>query len=264
MMLFVLLFGVVAAIDPLIAEICQKAPHISSLAANWCSTTVPVCEWAGVTCFDFNNAKKELEVFLADLPLSIDVSLEGLKTTELQSVTLNNCDLRGSLRSVRVSPILKRLSLVGNTGLTDFVDAVLLNSLLDLNLKNCGLTADISETLCDIKDPMTVSSIEIADNRLTGDLSRCSGGVGLMHSVRYFNVSGNALSGRAPVPVNSVWLDLSNNQFDSIEEVSLAFVVPKAEVFKHKRQPLMSKCKLNGNKNILTAQWQQFFTRCTK
>ncbi len=213
-----LLATAASALDPLIAEICARSPTVASLAQDWCSETVPVCQWQGVQCYTADGIDIELEVTLQNVPLVLDLPISSLAQTKLQSLVMSNCDVGGSLASIELSSTLKRLDLSSNPRLRDFVTVPTFASLFGLHLVGCGLASDISAVLCSGQQAMMVR-LELAHNELVGDLSACVGGSGVWDSMGVFNVSSNKLSGRAPVPPNSIVFDVSENQFTALEEV---------------------------------------------
>jgi len=256
---FLVLATAAAALDPLIAEICARSPTVASLARDWCSASVPVCQWQGVTCYNLNGVDTELELALQDVPLAFDLPLVALASTQIQAVVLSNCDVGGSLASAQLSSAVKRLDLSHNSRLRDFVSSAALASLFELRLHACGIASDISDELCG-GEHADLTRLDLSHNAFFGDLSACVGGGGSWDAVSVFNVSHNALGGRAPAPPNSVSFDVSENQFSALEEILPKKTAVSLGEAGARNVYAMKKCRLG----TLTSAWSKVVPACRK
>lgn len=216
--------------DPLLGEICMRAPHVVGLLDNWCSHKVDVCDWEGVTCVPIDltadvdsktTARRVAALELIGVPLQIEMPLIMYASTQFRTLNLVNCGLTGDLGLLASGSKVAALDLSRNEQLSGFLSAGALQTLASVVLHGSKLTADIGELLCGSGEPFPHAKFDVSDNNLSGDLSACSGGVGQFDSVSSFNLSRNAFSGRAPVPRRASTYDVSHNEFTSLESVRL-------------------------------------------
>lgn len=241
-MIFTLLYlALAAALDPLLEEICARAPHVAAQAENWC-TEADVCKWAGVACL----GRIPGSVQLHGIQLDLELPVLSMAATQFFSVSLTDCGLTGDLASLRTSPSMSHLDLSGNS-FAGFVDASLFRSISMLTLKSCGISADVSSVVCAV-EPTTLSRLDLSENRLFGDLSSCIGGGGPMDALDKFNVSHNLLTGRAPVPRNVMTYDISHNSFSAIESPNLRKVAIRLPNLIAAEKLYLSRCDISQNK----------------
>jgi len=258
MLAAVLLAGVAALATAeraaLLAELCERAPHVAEHADGWCDDAVPECEWHGVHC---NPDDSIFEVSLRGVPLDLALPLQALRATDVERVELSDCGIEGELGALGELGVTG-LDLSNNTGLEGFVSVASLGRLQHLRLRSCALGIDLAAALGCESDGGAgfahLSTLVVADNALTGDMTPCSGAA--LHMATVFDVSDNALTGRAPVPRAAAVYSVANNRLAALEAegVELRRVsVPEVEFGGRVLAPAivdrlaMHRCAVGGN-----------------
>ena len=210
-MFFPLLFVSVVSAWQIVKELCDSTEIAQLLAAdNWCSDTVPRCEWQGVQCDGEGNlVSLELRDVPLNVPLPSKVAAPGIKCTQL---TLSNCGLTGEFPVAISSAMLYKLDLSHNK-ITGNLPWDWLSGMyyVDLSYNKMGGAAQLSK----FSMYPYLAHLDLAENAFYENLNTLSGKYA--PHVAYFSIGGNKFTGRAPAFPSSAVYNISHNFFSDIE-----------------------------------------------
>ena len=198
----------------LVDELCQTT-NIAKLfpRGNWCSPSVPRCQWIGVGC---NADLQNTYVFLENIPLNVKVpNSVGAPGPFVVSIVLKNCSLHGNFPQAFSADSMSWIDLSDNSLEGNLPWNVLARMFTIVDVSRNKLSGQAELTKYNMP---FMSDLVLTDNQFYEDLTPLSGGT--WPRFEKFEVANNLFFGRAPYFPNADTYDISGNYFSDIEDGS--------------------------------------------
>lgn len=238
-LVFLALAGAASAFQ-IVEELCATT-RIGELLAdgNWCSDTVPRCQWQGITCeLDHSLIKLDLQ----DVPLNSTLP-ETLDAPgpNCHFVRMSNCSLWGEFPLTVAATKIRTLDLSRNqiTGTLpwEWVPGI---NVLDISQNLMGGHSRIA-----LQPTHNLRHFSLAGNSFYEDLTTLSSSA--MPAMKFFDISGNSFIGRAPGFPTANTYNISGNHFSDVEPLPAA-VKPSPQTSDGVLAQLwLSVCDASGN-----------------
>lgn len=195
---YVLLYFIVIKCSAwqLVSELCEstKFPH-SALPSNWCSTTVPRCEWQNITC-NSNDELLSLQLFNVPLNIPLPDTIDA-PGPAIRTLKLVNCGLKGTVpRTIDQVSSLKILDLSNNELVGDW-PWTMVSFMEEFNVANNKLYGKANfNSLMFERQWVNMTVLNIANNKFTEEWQYFS--EEMFPKMLYFNIENNQFSGEAP------------------------------------------------------------------
>ena len=243
------LFVSIGAATPLLDELCTRAPHIADHMHNWCSDAAE-CDWDGVDCVP---GERVFQVRLRDVPLNFALPIDALSEQGVHTVGLRNCGLSGDLGAIGAIGS-RSLDLSENSGLFGMIPTEQLHQMVQLDLASCALSGNLADSLaCESVESSLLTVFDVSSNALSGNMSVCEGSSTALCKLHTLKLSGNELTGRAPVPPRIAVYEVARNNFTSLEDVELSpRIIEAVTIFGVERvpesiRPFVQSCDVRDN-----------------
>ncbi|XP_065850297.1 putative leucine-rich repeat receptor-like serine/threonine-protein kinase At2g24130 isoform X2 [Euphorbia lathyris] len=178
-----------------------------AVLTTW-NSTIPVCNWAGISCNNFTNSIVELDLSGLSLRGNISPFLSNLSSLNILDLSRNF--LEGHIPSeLGYLSQLKQLSLSWNFLQGNVPELGHLSQLVYLDLGSNNLVGHIpSSIFCN--GSFSLEYIDLSNNSLSGEIPKCD-----LRNLRYLLLWSNSLRGQVPLALSNStklrWIDLESN-----------------------------------------------------
>jgi len=202
-----------------VSELCESTLFDRSiLPANWCSKTIPRCEWQNITC-NSNNELFSLQLFNVPLNIPLPDTIDA-PGPEIHTLKLVNCGLKGTVpRTIDQVSSLKILDFSNNQLVGDW-PWVMVSFLEEFNVANNRLYGKAYfNSLMSEKQWKNMTVLNIANNKFTEEWRYFS--EDFWPKMLYFNIENNQFSGEAPSMRAVRQYRIGGNFFFELPEVAV-------------------------------------------